>query len=271
MNSSVLVIFFIAIILIVGTISTPIPSRIRDIISSTPYIPAIPPGLVNEDVLEVPNCHDGLVTIPRYWLTNVEQGTFTPSFFDMRTSLCWSVNGIYIIEEGKDDYYYTSSDQCNDPLWEMGSVFELFISRVSSPKDIPREYYEIDVSPKGTVFGTIIQNNKGETTTCPRCNIGKLNCTGISKFTDYPNLMTDLSPFRGGWKVERFLPFSIFDKFINSSPVQNQYFKFNFYRYSYPYGSSHPAELSGAYPTFSPSFHIPSRFATMVLKQKTMR
>eukprot|EP00461_Guttulinopsis_vulgaris_P001505 UN01505 len=98
-----------------------------------------------------------------------------------------------------------------------------------------------------------------------------MKCTGTSTFVDYKGLITLTRNTQYGWATTRYLPFTIFNKFVYADEQRygqginkNTFFRVNFYRYDYPTQSGSYV-LSGASPTWSPSFHIPSRMMTFIL------
>lgn len=222
--------------------------------------------------LRVRRCDDAskpIATINQYWLTNVQQGQFIAPAQATNATICYMPNeGFTIHECATDSYAFTPFTTCNSYVWQKGSALEMMIFPVRTPFDVPEYYYEIDMAPSGATFGSMIFNNKGNVTNCNTCVAEQLDCKGANTFTSIPDMKlsaeydTVRNGTRVGWHTSRFLPFSMFHELKDSTKL----FKFNLYRYDYPWGENQGYELSGYSPTWNPSFHIPSRFALMVLE-----
>ena len=223
-----------------------------------------------QQCLKVRKCSDTtnpIATIDGYWLANTPAGTYKRPSQHTKTTICYNEgSGIQITEVASDRYPFTPYMACNSYVWQRSAALELMIFPVKTAFDVPRFYFEIDMAPSGATFGSIIFNDKGNTTNCQACKAGELKCSGSSIF---PTTGIELHAERDydskgvavGWHTSRFLPFSMFFELKGSTKM----FRFNLYRYGYPNGPNGAYELSGYSPTWNPSFHVPSRFGLMVL------
>jgi len=240
--------------------------------SSSSFSAADACGLVPSlECLKVRRCSNiiaPMATIEGYWRTTVAHGVFERPQQWTNATICYNDLGLVVHEHGVDKYPFTPFTACNSYVWQKGSAMEMMIFPVKTPFDVPEYYYEIDMSPSGATYGTLIFNNKGNVTNCKDCVAGELNCTGANTFTTIPDLKLsaeythDAAAKKNGWTTSRFLPFTMFHELGATTRL----FKFNLYRYDYPNGEEGTYELSGYSPTWNPSFHIPARFALMVLE-----
>lgn len=243
--------------------------------------------------LNIPPCDTGNAVIPSYYLTNAPAGQYISPKQNAQAEICYNPNRGFSFTLHISDSHLINPpfSSCNTEVWKYGSVFETFISRVASPYDVPREYYEIDLTPNGVVYGALVQpkNVFANVTTCPNCVVGQLPCSDSNTFPTLGNLDIQISNVANGVTVHIEVPFSAFDSFIGATTDENdlqdnshnaplsmareqnvaigtnKWFKFGLFRYDYPDGINGEYELSGAQPTFSPSFHVPEQFILATL------
>ena len=220
--------------------------------------------------IEVRRCDDTsrpIATLDGYWLTNVPEGTYKKPHQHTVTTLCYDNAGIRIAETATDRYPDTHHTKCNSYVWEKSPAMEVFIFPVATPYDVPQYYYEVDLAPSGAAYVSLIHNKDGNTTNCGDCVPGERECRHANFYPNNPTMelaaeyITNEAGRRVGWRTQRLLPFLMFHALGSSTRM----FRFNLYRYSYPYDLDGPMELSAYSPTWNPSFHVPSRFGLMVL------
>lgn len=215
----------------------------------------------------IPHCKNGQQVFNNYWLTHVPSGVWQAPPQQTKTTVCHDGANLVVEERATDAFPIVAHRKCNDDVWNGSSALEMFVSRVATPYDIPMHYYEIDPIPNNVAFGALIESKKGNVTTCATCKVANLTCTNPGTFPDFPTHKITTTTTEDGWKTTRTVPFSMFDQFIHAEAPEdkNTFFRANFYRYDYPQGKNGSFVLSGANPTWSPSFHVPSRMVLFVL------
>jgi hypothetical protein len=158
---------------------------------------------------------------------------------------------------------------CNDPVFRQSPTLETFIAPVERPTDNPVWYHELDVSPAGAMFASLVKNTReGNSSACARCVEGRLRCDGRSTFPPF-ELDVSTGNHSAGWHEALFIPFDLFEQdFLPRSRGAWPLWRVNLYRYDYPEGPNESFdnfELSAWSPTHSPSFHVPSRFGVVLL------
>jgi hypothetical protein len=200
-------------------------------------------------------------------------------------TVCYDAEGLRVSEFATDAFVFSPYVNCNAAVWVASDVLEVFLAPILDPADDPQWYFELDATPTGAMFGSLIDNAKGAAPTCiaaeAPCAAGPLPCSGAAAF---PLNMTVVTTTASDyWTTGLFVPWGLF-----APEFQPRYaaagghsggdggealapwrtWRVNFYRYDYPQGPNADFtnyELSAWSPTHTPSFHEPSRFGVMVL------
>jgi hypothetical protein len=72
----------------------------------------------------------------------VWEDTTSPNFRGAEVKTLWEPDGVWILAELQDDDIHNSATKTNDPTWEMGDVFEIFLVTPDSER-----YLEFHVTP----------------------------------------------------------------------------------------------------------------------------
>lgn len=178
--------------------------------------------------------------------------TGEPASRETVARMCWDDSSLYIGFECEDtDVWGTLVNR--DDLIFTEEVVEAFIA---PDCDLVR-YYEINVSPRNTVFDAFIVNpddwNPGDGT-----DYG-WNCEGIRTAVIVDGTLDDRTDIDRGWSVEIAIPFAGLGR---STPRPGERWRANLYRIDL---SPEPAEFHAWSPTLvsPPRFHVPSRFGTV--------
>ena len=129
--------------------------------------------------------------------------------------------------------------KCNDAVFSLGDVLEVFIGPVVEATDDCKFYHELDTSSSGVLWASQIFNARGNVSNCnsQTCTPGLLGpCYGKASFPFGLNAKVTRNASAGFWKVRLIIPFAIFkEKFLNrsKSPPHNIW-RLNFYRYDFP-------------------------------------
>jgi hypothetical protein len=237
-----------------------------------------PCGLRTDDVpcLYVENCANAekLATFGDFQVSN-DQGN-VPAQQQTSGSICYDATGIHIKERANETHIFTPYAHCDDNVWVHSDVLEVFVAPVLSVYDNPQWYFELDTAPSGAMWGGLINNTKGNVTTCVSgdgCDVaGPLPCSGLADFDN--GLTVTETNSTNAWSTSLFVPWELFaSEFRPSSSSAGttkpwSYWRANFYRYDYPNGPNanyNNYELTAWSPTHSPSFHEPSMFGVLVL------
>ncbi len=189
-------------------------------------------------------------------------------------SLCFDDAGLSISLLATDKHIFSPYTACNAQTWVASDSVEVFIAPVRAVTDNPMWYFELDMVPSGVMYGALVNNTRGNATTCIDENLckasGPLPCSGAA---DFPHGMTfHVSNATGAWLSTLFLPWGVFAPEFRPAAAGAApwaLWRVNFYRYSYPNPPS-PAfdnfELNAWSPTHNPTFHIPARFGVAILQ-----
>jgi len=206
-------------------------------------------------------------------------------------SLCHDTTGFHVSLMAEDKHIFSPWHECNDHVFSRSDVLEAFITPVTSIFDSPQQYYELDTSPTGALFGALVGNRLGNSSTAvanpsiignrtcdpPARSLSlsssspihdcAIRCSGAAKFPE--GLTASATVAQGGYTVELLVPWALFDRTFQPRPAPWPTWRMNFYRYDYPSGPNANYtnyELSAWSPTHSGGFHVPSAFGHVVLR-----
>ncbi len=83
-----------------------------------------------------------VIDYAQHWLPALE-----PAFRPAQVRLAATTDRFVVLAELSDDEIITQARQHNDPLWDLGDVFEIFLQ----PADRP-EYFEFHIAPNGVTL-----------------------------------------------------------------------------------------------------------------------
>lgn len=223
-------------------------------------------------VLRVPSCSSerGFAEFGNFSVSNTLPGKEAPRAAQATNGrICWSSLGLHILETAQEKHIFSPYTGCESPVFVKSDVLEAFLAPVIQLSDNPQWYFELDVSPSGVMWGGLSNNSLGNASTCvaEKCTSGQLPCSGMANFAH--GMHAAAKNFSHAYQTSLFVPFEIFAKpfrLKNDKPWKT--WRANFYRYDYPSGPNKTFqnyELSAWSPTFSPSFHVPSRFGHLIM------
>lgn len=166
--------------------------------------------------------------------------------------MCWDDRNLYIGFECEDADIWGTVLNRDDPVF-MEEVVEVFLA----PGCDLAHYYEVNVSPRNTVFDAFIVNpdgwNPGEGT-----DFG-WNCEGIRTAVLVDGTLDDRTDIDRGWSVEIAIPFSGLGR---PTPRPGERWRINLFRIDL---SPEPAEFQAWSPTLvvPERFHVSRRFGTL--------
>ena len=167
--------------------------------------------------------------------------------------LAWDARGLYVRFECADRDAWGTYRRRNDPIY-LEEVVEVFLAPGEAA---PRRYWELEVSPLGTLFDAWIDNPDGRRDTL-RADPG----------WDCPGLRWEVG--RGGaredWWAALALPWSALSPDAGPGGPPPALWRANLYRIERPRDGS-PPEFSAWSPTLAdpPDFHRPARFGSLEL------
>ena len=200
-------------------------------------------------------------------------------------TMCFDDSGIVISLVATDAHTFSAYTNCNSHTWVASDTVEVFIAPVRTLSDNPQWYFELDSVPSGAMYGGLVNNSKGNASTCIDENgcksSGPLPCTGAAGFAH--NMTVTTSNATGSWSSTLFIPWGIFaPQFRPKRSAESgaeqvsiepwELWRLNFYRYDYPTGPNANFtnyELSAWSATHAPSFHEPSRFGLALFNARS--
>ena len=150
--------------------------------------------------------------------------TGAPGKFRSEAKLLWNAHYLYIAFLCEDDYVWGTHTERDAPIWKQECV-EAFIC----PSGKMRQYYELNVSPRNTVYDAAVLNGTPEN--------GPHNLVSFTEFTT-PGMITMVHVdgelgVRGGakgWSAEYALPFTSLIGHDHIVPEAGDAWKLNLYR-----------------------------------------
>lgn len=169
--------------------------------------------------------------------------------------LLYSETRLYIAFRCEDDYIWGTHEQRDSPVYQEECV-EVFVS----PSGSDHQYFEINVSPKNTVFDACILSNR----------IHQRETADFMGLIDFnPDIITRVfiegefgKPGKGKfWSVEYAIPFSELFGAPNPVPISGDQWRINLYRIDAPEGTR--KRYYAWSPTGKVDFHRPWRFGIL--------
>ncbi|MEM7050983.1 MAG: carbohydrate-binding family 9-like protein [Acidobacteriota bacterium] len=163
--------------------------------------------------------------------------------------LVWDPEALWIRFDCEDKDAWSTFQRRDDPLWEEEAV-EVFLA---AGEDVPKRYFELQISPLGVLFDAVVDNPRGDRrgmVTDPAWD-----CEGIHWAAGPAALRQDW------WAVVR-LPWS---GLLPANQPRPSIWRANFFRIERP--RRRPDELSAwsSPGTDPPDFHRPERFGSLRL------
>jgi len=186
-------------------------------------------------------------------LVDVETGNSPDQQTEVR--LLYSGTRLYIAFRCEDDYIWGTYEQRDSPVYQEECV-EFFVN----PSGSDHQYYEINVSPKNTVFDACILSNR----------VSHREAAEFKGLTDFnPDITTKVHiegepgiPGKGKfWSVEYAIPFSELFGAVNTIPVPGDQWRVNLYRIDSPERSA--KRYYAWCPTGKVDFHRPWKFGIL--------
>ncbi len=160
---------------------------------------------------------------------------------------------LYVGFHCQDDYAWGTFTERDDPIWDEECV-EVFLN----PAQSGHQYYEINISPKNTVFDACIVNSR-----TPENSNGKFkslkewNADDIQTATHIEG-EADIPGKSVGWIAELAIPLEELYGADNTPPKVGDVWRVNFYRIDSP--KKGQREHYAWSKTERPAFHLPWRF-----------
>jgi hypothetical protein len=172
--------------------------------------------------------------------------------------LLYNERFLYVAFDCEDAYVWGTYDRRDAPIYEQECV-EAFLC----PSGKTRQYYEINVSPRNTVFDAVILNGRSAPD-------GAGAFTGLSQYT-CEGLVTRVQ-VRGvlgekgaeGWSAELAIPFASIPGADGLVPRPGDTWRFNLYRIDSPTPTQ--LEFYAWSPTGANDYHRPWRFGCLVFR-----
>lgn len=155
--------------------------------------------------------------------------TGAPGRFATEVRALYDDTFLYVTFDCEDDYVWGTVTEREGPIWEEECV-EIFIN----PANAPHQYYEINISPKGTIFDACILNPRTPTQR-------DLAFTGLPEW-DVVDLQTSVA-IRGeadqpgqaeSWRAVFAIPHVALIGAPNYPPQPGDAWRINFYRIDSP-------------------------------------
>jgi hypothetical protein len=181
-----------------------------------------------------------------------------PNRYRTAARLLYNGRFLYIAFDCEDEYVWGTHDQRDAPIYEQECV-EAFLC----PSGKTRQYYEINVSPRNTVFDAVILNGRSAPD-------GAGTFKGLPQYT-CEGLVTKVH-VRGelgvkgaqGWSAEFAIPFASIPGSDNPVPKPGDAWRFNLYRIDSP--EPPKLEFYAWSPTGANDYHRPWRFGMLVFR-----
>ncbi len=178
---------------------------------------------------------------------NTMNGKPVPEKTDVR--LLWDDNNLYIAMSAEDDNLKSEYKKHDDELWHQ-DAFELFLDPLGDKKD----YFEIQVSPLGTVFDSHLpkyRENKNEWTSKMKVKVVTDGTVNNEEDEDK------------GWSAELAIPFASMEAVGVTPPKSGEMWTMNFFRID-------ATKKKNLYSAWSPpmrgDFHTLEKFGQVIFK-----
>jgi alpha-galactosidase len=172
-----------------------------------------------------------------------------PGRLATEVAVYYNPTALFIVFAGRDDQIVATMREYDAPLWKE-DVLEAFLS----PAD-PAVYFEIEVSPLGTMFDARIVSPFGDRATMRVDQ--HWTCIGA-----WNAVMREYDDGAFSFRTVLSLPFSSLDR---NAPAVGEQWRANFYRIDRsPAGDEYTAWR----PTYRnpPDFHVPVAFGTLMFR-----
>jgi len=169
-----------------------------------------------------------------------------------KAKILWSENFLYFLFDVEDDHIWGTFEKDDDPIYEQEAV-EIFIGYGEA---IPKEYLELQFSPKGVKFDGRVSNPTGS-----RHDAGfnvDVAWDSLLEYKQKISITGDSGAYKSGrWITQVKLPISE----LNVSQLKaGDRLRGNLFRIDgYPEQNSFQALVANMEPT--PNFHTPKNFA----------
>ncbi|OQA52179.1 MAG: hypothetical protein BWY43_00603 [candidate division WS2 bacterium ADurb.Bin280] len=186
--------------------------------------------------------------LPRHELRNVTDGEMVKE--KAFVAFGWSKKALYIYFDVFDQHIWGSYEKDDDPIWQEEAV-EVFLSFGS---DTPREYFELQFSPKTVKYDAWVKNPTGDRGD----KSFDVDVSWDFKNIDYRQKVEgDGEPLKGRWKTYIKIPS---DQIKKADFQEGDVMRGNFFRIDgYPEQDSFQALVPNYQKT--PNFHTPEKFA----------
>lgn len=170
--------------------------------------------------------------------------------------LLYHTNYLYIAFTCEDDYVWGTYTERDSPIFREECV-EAFIC----PSGKLRQYYELNVSPRNTVFDAVILNGKSADGSTRRLTVlDSFTCEGLITLV---HINGELGvPGANGYSVEYAIPFTSLIGPDHLIPEPGDEWRFNLYRIDSL--EADKLDLYAWSPTGARDFHIPWKFGRLV-------
>lgn len=191
----------------------------------------------------------------------VDAVTGKPGRYSTRVRALYSDSLLYIGFECEDVLVWGTITERDGPIWEEECV-EVFVN----PAAIAHQYYEINVSPRNTVFDACVLNRR--TPDRPNESFLALTDFSIQGLVTATHVDGELGVPMGAqhWTAEYAIPLRELIGAPHIPPQPGDLWRINFYRIDSPEPGRR--ESYAWSPTFNSAFHRPWRFGYLRFESK---
>ena len=185
-------------------------------------------------------------------VTLVLAETGKPATKDTKARMCWDDKYLYVAFDCVDQDVWGTLTEHDDYVFTE-EVVEMFLS----PNCDLARYYEINVSPRNTIFDAFIHNPGSGLPGTETSHAW--TCEGLRTAIKVDGTLDDRTDIDRGWSAEIAIPFAALGR---GTPRPGERWRGNLYRIDL---SPEPEEFQAWSPTMNvpASFHIPTRFGTI--------
>lgn len=181
-----------------------------------------------------------------------------PGRYQTSARMLYSNTHLYLAFQCEDAYVWGTFTERDAEIYTEECV-EMFLC----PSGKTRQYYEINVSPRNTVFDAVILNGRP-------AKGGRTNFRGLKEYT-CEGLVTKIhidgtlgEPGAKGWSAEFAIPFTSIPGADRLTPQAGDEWRVNLFRIDTPPKSK--MELYAWSPTGANDFHVPWAFGVLRFK-----
>jgi len=190
---------------------------------------------------------------PRVDLVNAENGK--PVGAHAESALLWDEQYLYVLFDVEDRDIWGTMTKRDDPVYTE-EVVEVFLD----PDGDCADYYEVNVSPRNTIFDYRVWNPTGRQPDLDA--VGKAwTAVGMKTGVRVSGTIDNRNDLDSGWTVEMAIPYTP----LRARPRVGDIWRFNLYRINL----TPETEFQAWSPTMTspPAFHIPARFGKLIFKE----